>query len=94
MLGLMKMFGRVLVFGRVAATDVPANHAQPKVHPSVSHLQALFAALGVRLDILDLIQMTAFTHFRFSFEQADPFRIAAPQFRKPPDSFVGCNSLP
>jgi hypothetical protein len=69
MLGFMKMFGRMLVLGRVAAADVPADHTQPKMHPSVPHLQALFAALGVRLDILDLIQMTAFTHILFSLEQ-------------------------
>ena len=47
---------------RVAATDMAALQAQPQVHPTVTHLQALFAALGVRSDLLDLIEMLAGLH--------------------------------
>jgi hypothetical protein len=47
-LGAVEMLGGVLVLGRVAAADVAALHAQAEVDPGVAHLQALFAALGVR----------------------------------------------
>jgi len=62
MFGLMKMFGRVLVFGGVAAAHVPADHAKAKVNPLVARLQALFAAVGVGPNILDLIEMGTVVH--------------------------------
>ena len=43
-----------------------ADGAQPEVDPVVAHLQALLAALRMRLDVLDLIQMTALCLFSFS----------------------------
>jgi hypothetical protein len=49
------MLGGVLVLRRITTSDVAANHAQSKMHPSIAHFQALFAALRVRLYILDLI---------------------------------------
>jgi hypothetical protein len=55
MLGPVKMLGGVLVLGRITTSDVAANHAQSKMHPPIAHFQALFAALRVRLYILDLI---------------------------------------
>jgi hypothetical protein len=55
MLGPMKVLGRMLVLGRITTSNVAANHAQSKMHPSIAHFQALFAALRVRLYILDLI---------------------------------------
>jgi hypothetical protein len=58
----MKVFGRVLVFGRVAATDVPAFHAQSEVYPSVAHLQALLAAFGVRRYFVNVAQVRASAH--------------------------------
>ena len=48
MLGAVEVLGGVLVFGGVAAADVAALHAQAEMHPGVAHLQALFAALGLR----------------------------------------------
>jgi hypothetical protein len=61
-LGRMKMFGGVLVLGRVAAADVAAFEAQAQVDPGVSHFQALFAAAGVRLDGANLRKMRAARH--------------------------------
>jgi hypothetical protein len=54
----VEMFGRVLVLRRVAATDMPADQAQPQVNPRVVHLQTLFAAVCMRLHVLNLIEMS------------------------------------
>jgi hypothetical protein len=62
MLGRVKMLGRMLVLGRIATSNMAANLAQSQVHPSIAHFQALFAALRVRLYILNLIQVFTFTH--------------------------------
>jgi hypothetical protein len=59
MLGAMKVFGSVLVFGRIAAAHVATFHAKAKVNPSVTHFQTLFAAGGVRCDFMDLREMRA-----------------------------------
>ena len=55
MLGAVEMLGGVLVFGRVAAADVSAFHAQAEMHPGVAHFQALFAALGVRRNFVNVV---------------------------------------
>jgi hypothetical protein len=54
-LGAVEVLGGVFVFRRIAATDMAALQAQPQVHPRVTHLQALFAALCVWGDWLDLV---------------------------------------
>jgi hypothetical protein len=61
-LSAVEVLGGVFVFRRVAATDMAALQAQPQVHPAVTHLQTLFAALGVRRDLLDLVEMLAGLH--------------------------------
>jgi len=61
-LSAVEVLGGVFVFRRVAATHMAALQAQPQVHPAVTHLQALFAALGVRSDLLDLVEMLAGLH--------------------------------
>src|SRR5215471_9195288 len=38
---------------------MPAGQAQAQIHPTVAHLEALFAAFGLGLDALDLIEMGA-----------------------------------
>jgi hypothetical protein len=59
----MKMFCGVFVLGGIAATHMPAAQAQAKMHPTIAHLQALFAALGLGLHALDLIEVGAvFSH--------------------------------
>src|SRR5262249_32640982 len=59
MLGVMKVLGRVLVLRRITAAHVPALHAQAKVHPSVVHLEALFAAVCAWADFANLTEMCA-----------------------------------
>jgi len=71
----MKMLGRMLVLGRIAAANLPANHAKPQMHPGVAHLYTLFAhMLGGVLD-LDLIQVTAI--FSIGFQDFGPLSSAA-----------------
>ena len=64
-MGRMEVFGGMLVFRRIATTDVPTAQAQAKMHPAIAHLQALFATLAMRRDFPDLIEMGALSH-RFS----------------------------
>jgi hypothetical protein len=51
MLSLMKVFGCVLVLGRIAAADVAADEALSQVDPGIARLQAFLAALAARLDV-------------------------------------------
>jgi hypothetical protein len=53
-LGAVEVFGGVLVFGGVAAADVAALHAEAEMHPGVAHFQALFAAFGVRCNLVNV----------------------------------------
>jgi hypothetical protein len=57
MLHSVKMLGSMLILRRIAATHLPANHAQPQMHPSIANLQAFLATLGMRLHILNLIHV-------------------------------------
>jgi hypothetical protein len=58
----VKMFGRMLVFRRIAATDVATTQAQAQVDPGVAHLQAFFAPMGVRFYVMDLIEVGTTAH--------------------------------
>jgi hypothetical protein len=60
MFGAMEMLCGVLIFGRVATPDVPAAETKTQVHPTVSHLQAFFAALGLGLYWTNLIEVRTF----------------------------------
>jgi len=62
MFGRMEVFCSVLVFGRIATTDVPAAQAQAKVNPPIAHLQTLFTTLAVRFDVPDLVQVSTLSH--------------------------------
>jgi hypothetical protein len=53
----MEMLRRVLVLRGIAATYVAADHAQSQVNPSVVHFQTLLAAVGMRLNVFDLVEM-------------------------------------
>jgi hypothetical protein len=66
MLRLMKVLGGMLVFGRIATAHMPAFHAQPEVHPGVTHFQALFAPASVWRDRPDLIEMLTGCHISSS----------------------------
>jgi hypothetical protein len=56
----MKVLSSMLIPRRIAATNLPANHAQPQMHPRIPNLQTFLTTLGMRLHILDLIQVRAF----------------------------------
>ena len=61
--GRMKMFGRVLILGGVAAADVAALQTEAQMDPIVADLHALFAALrSAWSDIADLIEVGTLFH--------------------------------
>jgi hypothetical protein len=53
----MEVLRGVFVLRRVATANVAADHAQPEVDPAIVHLQALFAAMCMRFDVIDLVQV-------------------------------------
>src|SRR5437773_2414767 len=55
-----EMLGGVLVLGIVAAADVAAGAAQPKMHPGVAHGEAFLAAGGIGRAGQDELEMAAF----------------------------------
>ena len=56
-MALMKMARGVFVFGRVATADVAAREAQTQMHPIIAGAQTIFATVGARRDLSDLIKM-------------------------------------
>jgi hypothetical protein len=58
----MKVLRGMLVLGGIAAANMSATQAHPKMDPPVTHLQAFFTTLGMRFDVFDLIEMSAFGH--------------------------------
>jgi hypothetical protein len=56
----MKMLGGMLIPRRIAASDLPANHAQTQMHPGIANLQTFLATFGMRLYILNLIHVRTF----------------------------------
>src|SRR5579884_3632371 len=57
--GTVEMFGRVAVLRGIAATHVPADHAQAQVNPAIAGLQTVFAAPAVRLHVANLVRVRA-----------------------------------
>ena len=54
---------RMLARRDIAAAHVTAGQAEAKMHPVHPHLQAFLTSLGCpRLNIADLVQMTATLH--------------------------------
>jgi hypothetical protein len=53
-LGLMKVFGGVLVLGRITTTHMAADQTLPQVNPTIAHLEALFAAVAAGIDFANL----------------------------------------
>lgn len=69
MLCAMKVFGRMLVFRGIAATNMPAFQAESEMDPGVAAFQALLAALGrSRRDRPDLVLMSTRFHVSPSFQ--------------------------
>src|ERR1700730_3886772 len=72
MLGRVEVFRSMFILGRIATPDVPTAQTQAKVHPRIAHLQTLFTAMGVRLDVLDLIEMRTFSHRSPPIDKVEP----------------------
>jgi hypothetical protein len=60
----VEMSGGVLVFGRIATPNVPADQANPEMNPRIAHGEAFLAPVGcARSDVADLIEVgAALTH--------------------------------
>ena len=61
-LGAVEVFGGVFVLGGIAAANVSAFEAETKVDPGVTHFQALFATVGVGIDLVDVREVCAGRH--------------------------------
>lgn len=59
MLGRVEVFRGVFVARGIAATNMSAMEAEPKMDPGIAALKALLATAGMRLDVVNLIQMRA-----------------------------------
>lgn len=69
MLGLVVVFGGVLVFGGIAATYMTADHAEPQVHPLIAHLEAFLTAAFVSVLVDNLVDVPAFVGHVSSYSQ-------------------------
>jgi hypothetical protein len=58
-MGSVEVLRGMSVLRLVAAADVAAAQAEPKVNPVISELQALLASLTVGRDVSDLVQVRA-----------------------------------
>jgi hypothetical protein len=65
MLGVVKVFGRVLILGRVATGRMSADQAHAQVNPRIASLNAVFAYMLIRFFYFDLIEVSAFFWHRF-----------------------------
>jgi hypothetical protein len=71
MRGLMKMLRGMLILRAIAAADVPARFAKTQMHPLITNLQAILAALRARRDFTHLIEMNTSRHQRSPFNSLD-----------------------
>jgi len=63
MLGVLKMFGGVLVLRRIAAAHVSALQAQTKMDPEVAGFQTLFTTFRrARFDFMNMVEMRTGIH--------------------------------
>ena len=59
MLRAVKVFRRMLMWGAVAAADMPASAADPQMHPSGTHFQTFLAAERAWGHVADAAKMRA-----------------------------------
>lgn len=59
MLRVMKVLGRVLVPGGIAAPHMPAFQAHPQMDPGIAHLQAFLATLAAGSHVANLFKVSA-----------------------------------
>ena len=57
MLCRMKMFGRMLILRRVAATDMPTLKAETQMHPGIPYFQAILASIGAWGYVSNLVEV-------------------------------------
>jgi hypothetical protein len=63
-IGLVEVPSGVLVFGIIAAADVPARQADAQVNPAIARLQAILTTPCARLNLVNHIQVrTLLAHF-------------------------------
>jgi hypothetical protein len=66
MVGRVEVLGGVLVLGGVTAAYVSTGETEAQMHPCITSLQTVLAAIGAWRDLLYLIEMrTAFGHNAF-----------------------------
>jgi hypothetical protein len=65
MLSFVKMLGCMLILGRVATADVPANKAHAEVDPLIASLHTVLTYMLVGLSNLDLIKVGTLFRHRF-----------------------------
>ncbi len=73
MFGVMKVLGRMLIPGRIAATNVATFEAKPQVDPCVSSFDAVLTDVFVCDREFHPIEMSALSHRilqRFAFSNA------------------------
>ena len=58
MLAAMEMLGRVLVFRRIATSNVPAFQAKAQMDPGIAGLDAVFADIRIGGLEFDLLHVT------------------------------------
>jgi len=61
MIDFVKVFGRVFILGRVAASHMAARQAEAQMYPRVPHLHAFFADMLLGLFDFDLIEVSTLT---------------------------------
>ncbi len=71
----MKMLCGMFSRRRIAAANVAAKQAHPQMNPVLARFQTLFAAVSMRLYIVNLIEMGTTSHM-FYFETVN-FRVRA-----------------
>ena|SRR5579883_1782304 len=53
----MKMFGGVLIFGGIAAANMPALQADAQVYPGITRFQTVLTTISARCDVAYLVKM-------------------------------------
>jgi hypothetical protein len=61
----VKVFGGVLILGRVAATDIAADEAHAQMDPGIAELNAVLTNMFVRFSDFDLIKVSTLLRHRF-----------------------------
>jgi hypothetical protein len=61
----VKVFGGVLILGRVAAADIAADQAHTQMDPGIAELNAVLTNMFSRFSNFDLIKVSTFFWHRF-----------------------------